>query len=364
MMAATLVGFTGFALRAQPPELLPLPPQWDAVFTLRAGGGYKDNVFLSHADPRPSAFLSAGAEAMALRLAPQGPQLTFFASADGRRFLSRHVEHTEYVAFSQVQLEHDFNQTFEGSFSAQYFYQDQVLDVSVSETNRQAVAARGHTLTLRPAIRVALPQRSWLSVEPSVTRQYFEDPLDDYWEAGPKITVGRTYGHASQISLSYEPWWRFYDTDPARTTTGAAILGSHRQRIQNEGRLTWRHNWDEQKHWRTAATVGTRLNKENGEGFSDYTRWFMTARIVYRATPWEISTEARLGQYEYDTQTVSAADLSKRRRTEWLAVVNLQRELIKGLKIMASYEYEETRSNDQLETYTVNTLSGSLQWEF
>jgi hypothetical protein len=32
--------------------------------------------------------------------------------------------------------------------------------------------------------------------------------------------------------------------------------------------------------------------------------------------------------------------------------------------LIASYEYEQTLSNDPLETYSVNTVSATVQWEF
>jgi hypothetical protein len=364
MMAATLIGFTGFAVRGQTPGLPAFPALWDSVFTLRAGAGYKDNVFLAHADPQGSAFVSGGAEAMVLRLAPSGPQFSFFANAEANRFFSLSPAHDEYTAFSQAQLEHDFGETARGAVAAQYFYQDQVLDISISETNREAAAVRGHTLTLRPEVRLALPRQFWLSFEAYGTRQFFERPLDDYWEASPKLALGHSYGHDSQVSLSYAPSWRFYDSDPARTSSGEAIPDSLRRRFEQETRLTWRHSWDAEKHWRTTATLGARLNQENGGGYSDYTRWFAAARLHYRAKPWELSAEGRLAQYDYATQTVSATDLSKRRRTEVNLALRLERHITRHAKLVAAYEYERTLSNDRLETYSVNTFSGSVHWEF
>jgi hypothetical protein len=370
-MAATLIGFTGIDSRAQSPEELLFPAVWQPAFALRSGGGYKDNVFLSSAQREASAFVSAGADVMVLRLAPMGPQFNFAAGGDWSHFLSTEPAHDEYTAFAQAQLEHDFRETITGWFAADYFYQDQVLDVTfldpaLSGTNVTVVAApiRGHALTLKPGVSVDLSSQSALSLELPVARQYYEHPLDDYWKAGLKLTLGYSYGRQSQLSLNYEPSWRFYDNDPALTTSGAPIPGSHRERFQHDVLLTWRHHLDEAKHWRTLAKLGGRLTEENGGGFADYGQLSASTEVRYRARRWEVSAEGRVRAYRYDSQTVSATDLSKRRRTDWTAGARFERQLTKWLRLIASYEHEETLSNDATETYRVNTVSGSLQWEF
>jgi hypothetical protein len=339
------------------------------MFTLRGGGGYKDNVFLAHTQPQASAFVSGGGDVMLLRLSPDGPQFNFFASADVSHFLSTTPSFNESTVFAQARLEQSFSPALSGSLAAEYFYQHQFLDVSFLDaaatgTNSQTAAVRGHTLTLRPGARLALPRQFWLALEAPATRQYYEPPLDDYWNAGFKLTLGRDYGHNSQLSLSYGPGWRCYETDPALTASGAPIPGTHRQLFQQDALLTWRHYWDESKHWRTTTKLGGRVNEENAGGFSDYLQYAASAQILYAAKPWEVSAESRVRRYDYRTQTVSATDLSTRRRTEWIVTARLERALTKHLKLATSYEHEQTLSNDPSETYTVNTLSGSLEWEF
>ena len=368
-MAATLIGFTGIGSRAQSPELFPLVSLWDSVLTARGGGGYKDNIFLSHTHQQASAFISGGGDVMLLRLAPSGPQLNFFAGGDATHYLSASPSLNEYTVFGQGQVEQSIGEALKGSIATEYFYQDQVLDVSFLDpasaaTNQQTAPVRGHTFTIRPGARWDLPSQFWLALEAPMTRQYFAQPLDDYWNTGFKFTVGRRYGHDSHLSLSYEPSWRLYDTESALTATGAPIAGTHRQRTQHNAQFVWRHFWDEPKHWRTLTKLGGRLAEENGGGFADYAQYAASQQILYRARPWELSVEGRVRRYDYSTQTVSATDLAKRRRTEWTMTARLERELARHLKLITSYEHEETLSNDAAETYSVNTVSGSLQWEF
>jgi hypothetical protein len=366
IMAATLIGFTGICTRAQSPEERLLPALWDAVYTVRGGGGYKDNVFLAHDQPQAAGFLSGGADVMVLRIAPTGPQFNFFASGDVNHFFATTPSYNEYTAFAQAQVEQNFSDTLKGSLAGEYFYQDQFLDVSnldptAGDTN---MAVRGSTITARPALRLDLPRQFWLALESPVTRQFFNQPLDDYWRVGGKLTLGRAYGHKSYLSLGYEPGWRWYDSEAALTSSGEPIPGTHRERFEQEVVFAWRHFWDEPGRWRTTTKVGSRLTDENGGGYANYTAYFGSTQILYRAGPWEISAESKLRYYDYHTETVSDTDNSKLQRSELDISFRVERELGKHLRVIAAYDREETWSNDDLEAYTVNTVSGSLQWEF
>jgi hypothetical protein len=171
-MAATVIGLTGFGLRAEPPAAAPRRlPDWESVLTLRTGAGYKDNVYLAHTDPRGSPLLAAGLEALAFTLATNGPQLNLYADAELNRFLSWKSAHSEYTAFGQAQIEQDLSRRWKGLMTAQYLFQDQVLDVSLTETNREAVAVRGHSLSVQPGVRLSLPRRYWLEFVVSGWRQ-------------------------------------------------------------------------------------------------------------------------------------------------------------------------------------------------
>jgi hypothetical protein len=368
-MAATLIGFTGIASRAQTPgESLLLFPQWEPVFTLRTGGGYKDNVFLSHSQPQASAFISGGGDVMVLRAAPTGPQFNFFASADVIHFLSTTPSHDEYTVFAQAEARQNLSSILNASIAADYLYQDQFADVAfldASNTNItfRPTAVRSHALVLRPAAQLDLPREFSINLETPVTRLYQEAPLDDQWNAGFKVTLTRSYGHDSRLSLSYEPTWRFYDHDPALTSSGLAITNSHRQRFLQETLLTWRHYWDEPKHWRSTAKVGGRVVEENAGGYFDYVRLYALAQIQYRSDRWHVSAESRFRQYHYENQPFGPGQ-SKRQRTEWTAAAQVERKLGPHLKFAIGYEHEQTLSNDDLETYTVNTVTGSLHYEF
>lgn len=370
-MAATLIGFTGIGLRTHASEDLALPGLWEYAFAVRGGGGYKDNVFLSPDQPQGSAFLSTGGDFTALRLVPDGPLFTLYAGGDARFFLSTEPANNEYTAFVQAQLEQDLRDNLTGWLALDYLYQDEIEDITfldpaltVTNLTTQATQVRGHTITLRPGISRDLSQHWIISLETPITRQYYAEPLDDYWNAGVRLTLGYSYGYNSQLSLSYEPTWRGYDNEPALTASGAVIPGTELQQLQQIGNFTWRHHWDAAKRWRSVLKLGGSVVNENGGGFSDYALFAGGAEIRYRARRWEISAEGRIRSYQYASQTVSATDTAQLRRTEWAAVLQFERALTKRLRLLVDYQFGQALSNDDAEDYTVNTVSASLQWEF
>jgi len=370
-MAATLIGLSGVALRAQTEEEVSallaeslLLPDWETLFTATAGVGYKNNIFLSAVDPESSPFVSASGEIFILRLAPTGPQVTVFGNADARYYWADDVMHEEVTSFNQAALEVDLTDSLQGSIAARYFYQDQVLDVSVTETNRQATPVLGHTLGFEPGLRQEVCGNNWIALSTPVTRQWLEAPLDNYWEVGGALILGHGYGRDSWVTLGYEPRWRAYDTDQALTSGGDPIPGTRREAFQQDLKLSWRHHWDEFKRWRTVCTVGARQNIENGGGYSDFVRGLASARLQYRAGKWEVAAEGRLAYYDYRNQTVSASSSELRRRTEGGVLFELERRLSDGVAWHLGYEYDTVQSNDELETYDVSTWATKVSVEF
>ncbi len=363
-MAATIVGCSGLAAVAQPVELIPLLPPWDSVFTLRAGGGYKDNVTLSHFAPESSPFVSAGLEGIVSRLFLDGSQFNFFLSGDERHYFSSPSVDDEQLVFAQAQGKKVLDENSEASAELEYVYQHQVVDVSATETLRQAVDAMGYSVAIRPGFRRNLDPNLWFSFELPVTRQFFKAPLDDYWDFAAKFTLGQDFGNKSTLTLSCQPSYVAYDEVTQVDASGSPIPNTHRAFVQPDLRATWRQHWDAAQHWRTTARVGCRINDDNGSGYFNFTQLFGYGEVRYRTKAWELSAGAKLSFYHYPVQTVSATDLSKRERRELYLDLRCERKLYKSLALVAAYGYEQVFSNDPIENYNVNTVSGSLQWEF
>ncbi len=364
MMAAAVIGGAGLASGAQEADVSTWLPRWSYGGSARTGAGYRDNVTLSHFAPQESAFFLSGLDFSATRLPIDGPQVDLLLTAEDRRFLGDTSVDHETIAFGQAQATTFWGGQWRAGLGAEYLYQDQVLDASVTETNLVAVPALGHTIAARPAVRWDWAETDWLELQFPVQRQLFQAPLDDYWAAGPKLTAAHAYGYSSEVGLSWELTRVAYDDAPELTAGGEPIPGTHRAYTRPEMRLLWRHYWDKNQRWRTATKLVFLLNRDDGSGYFNYSKVQFSQQLRYRVKTWEAVAEAKLADYRYDVQTVSPNDLTKRKRQEFLLNLRAEKHLTKFLGLFAEYEREQTFSNLTIDEYTVNTVSGGLLWEF
>src|SRR2546426_4336779 len=217
--AAWFIGWTTYAMQAQELDLpnLDLPirlPKWEHDLSLRTGAGYRDNVALASQSPKESAFIATGLEMIFLRLPENNTQFSLFLSADDLRYLSSGPVDKEQTAFAQALVKTDIGSAWQVSLAAEYVYQNQVVDVSATEPGLTTILVRGHTAIVRPGLRHDFANHCWIMVEAPVQRQFFHEPLDDYLEYGPRLTLGKTYGHQSELSVRYEITRRHYDREP------------------------------------------------------------------------------------------------------------------------------------------------------
>ena len=239
-----------------------------------------------------------------------------------------------------------------------------MVDLSVTEAIRQPLPIRGWTLTARPGTRRELSAQTWLTLELPVTRQLYDESIDDFWELGPKVIVGHTLGERIEASLTYAFTHRDYDTEPERDVTGATITNTVRSVAQHDVVGAWKHYWDAARRWRSATRLGYRHSSDNSSGYFDYERYSVSQEVRFQTDAWEITAEARLSRYRYPVQTVSDTDLRKRERKDLTLALRGERQLAKHIRLYAQYDYERTESNVVLDEYTVNTVSGGVMVEF
>lgn len=343
---------------------LPQLPPWDTVFTLQSSAGYKDNVALSAMRPSGSAFLRNLGEVIVLRLPVDGLEFNAFLSVEDTRYLASRVVDREQNALAHAQLKRTWNDTWSTGLGAQHVYQNQVVDLSTSLATPTVLRVQSHTYLARFTARRKFADHWWVEMEPTLARQDFSGPLDDYWEAGPKLSLGRSHGQRSELALSYELTHRPFDHREQATRTAAAIPGSELAFTQHRAQLTWRHHWDEARRWRTTTRLGYEASFDNGPGYFDLRRWHAGMQLRWAAAPWEASVTGRFGNYAYPHQPVSPTDARAIERTDFLLALHLERTLVKRVKWFLDYELERTLSNQPATGYAVNLIHSGVSLEF
>jgi len=343
---------------------VPPIPIWTPTVTVTTGGGYKDNLLLSHVGRESSPFVKNGLEFFLMRLPLDGPQLNFSVTGDDVRYLSGKSVDGEQLFATDAKVTQEIADGWEGSFGVSYVYLDEVLDVSVSETNRSALKVRTHQLQGGPGITRSLGEFGAITFTVPVARHWFAAPLDDSWETGPRLAFSRAYGNGSEWIASFIYNYRQYDTRARTDELGNPIPDTRLAFQQHQFDLGWRHYIDAQKQWRISTRLSYRLNQDNGGGYFDYVRFQVSEQLRYHANKWDLSAEARLAFYKYVTQQASPTDSSTRERAELGCHLRVERELLTWLRLFADYEYEQVLSNQSFEEYSVNTVTAGLMWEF
>ena len=366
LLAGFLLGGLAFVSPIRGAELEPvggLSP-WDVSYGLKLGAGYKDNLLLDNVASEQSAFVRAGLEASVVRLPFDGTQAVLLFSGEHTRFGDGQAVDQESLFIIVAQIKKNLGEEWLAGITSQYLYQDEVFDASTTETNRTTLRAKGHSLRVRPSLRRNLARSFWLEAEFSLERDFLSEPLDDFWVAGAKATLGRDYGQRSNVSLSYDSSRRAYDRRLALDAGGVAMAGRGLEFQQHEVELEDRHYWDAARRWRTATRLGFSSNRDNGGGFFDYRRFYCSEQLRFAKGPWETHAQARFSFYDYSTQTVSPADPSTRRKGVLQLELRSAWEFARHWKFYGSFEHERSLSNLSLDEYRVNTISTGVEWEF
>jgi hypothetical protein len=347
----------------QQPEL-PALPLWDKSISLRGSAGYKDNVLLGNVTPRASAFVAGGVDFMVFRMPTGNTEFMAFVTGDDRRYFSVPEVDKERTLIAQAQVKQALGEDWKASFSLQYVFQDQVFDVSSIESGFSSLKMEGHAITARPAIRRFFGPRAYLEAEWTFTRQYFPSPIGNYWEGGPRLTLGYAYGHSSELAVSALLNERFYGQRTQTSLNADPITNSSLVVLEPGAEIAWDHFWDPKKRWRTTTKLSYRGSFDNGPGFYDFHKFRAAERVRFRAGPWQLSGEAKIERYGYLLQSVSDSDPSKKYLLGLGFELRGERKLSKSVKVYADYEYDRLTSNQTGNDYAVNTVSAGVEWEF
>ena len=365
-LALALMTSVASAAQAYPTEPETLLPTWDRSLTLKTAGGYKDNVGLSHSFPESSALFRSTLEAVATQLPVDADLFSFVLTGEDTRYpQSKNVDHEDFLV-ARGEYRHFWANDWQAALALEGLYLDQVLDLSVTQQRTNAFPVRGGGISARPSARRDLSADIWLTLEAGASRNLLNPPLDDFWDVGPKIILGRTYGNGSEMAASYEFVHRGYDSELARDASGVIDTNqpSIRQAFLHEVAGVWKHYWDADGHWRSTTKIGYQHSADHFSGYFDYERYQLGHQVRFRWQPWEISVEGRLTHYDFPVQTVGGEGTPKRRRSEYLVNVRAERSLGRHLRLMAEYDYEHTDSNLAVDQYAVNTVSAGVGWEF
>ena len=321
---------------------------WDVSARVEVGGGYRDNVLLTRIAPESSSFISMAADASVIRLSETGSELTMFFMVEDMQYVDAPSVGGERFASGTVQFARPVSSLDKLGLELRSLYQNQVMDVSETETNLTRMLVEGVSISLAPKWNHTLGKGWEVRLEGVGGRQFYASDLDSYWEAGGKLSLVRSYGHRSELSVNAQSLHWLYDDREQTDLEGGSVPGTSLAFWRPEVFGQWRHNWDEKRRWTTTTKVGWLWNRDNGSGYWDYHRLQLSERVRWKQGGWEVAAGARFGWYLYSAQSVGA---ERRERSYAILDLRVERRLGKHWFVYGDAEMEWNWSNQPLDQY-------------
>ncbi len=339
-------------------------PIWETILTIQSGAGFRDNVALSTVQSSSSALINNLLDISIFRLPTNGWQFFVLGSFEDTRFLDRNPVDKEQIGLLAAVLKKEIPNGWEWESAAQYFYQNQVIDLSTSVQLPGTLKVEGHTLVGRTALTRHFDKPYSLRAELELDRQNFAAPIDDYWEAIPRLRLTRHYGRRNEANLSYQASHRPYDHRAETGSTGMDVVGTRLEFLLHRTELGWRHYWDTRQRWRTDLRISRDWNQDNGGGFFNYRRWRLSEQLAWRRDRWETSAEFVWFNYDYPLQPSGRPDGSPRRRNDYVASLRVDRSLTEKLKLYVKWDFEISDSNQPGGDYSATGGHAGLVFEY
>lgn len=338
---------------------------WNKDIVLRAGFGYKDNVLLAPNAPQGSPFFTSGLDLTVFRLPLDGWEVNLSVVGDDVRYFNRPGGMGgEDLFLGSAQVQKYFGGVWRGGVELRYSYIDQVLEEFLIVGGAQAIEAKGNVLAVRPFIRRDLSTDWWVQLDAPLSREWWQEPLDPTWKVGGQAALGLVYGPHSQVSLTGGGFYIPHDQWLARDALGNEISGRKLTVLRQTAELKWEHQWDATNRWATTTKLGFNHSHDNGGGYFDNYRYYLSEEIRFRTRNWEAKASAGLSYYYFPVQMIDAPPAPTLHLTAVELGLRIERRIYKSLRCFAAFEYEQSISNDSAAEYRDQVGSGGLSWEF
>jgi hypothetical protein len=343
--------------------LPPAPlPSWDLSATVAAGVGYRDNVMLSAFNPSGGAFLLGGFELSFLRLPTEGVQFSFFLEGEHLQFVTGNDLPSDTFISAYSQLSFPLPEKVTLGVGLIGFHLDQMVDLATADLPLEPIRMRGYGITPNTFARKDWPNRLFLSASLSASRQIFEEPLHNYWEYGPKMTLGISPAHR-EFSMSLEYLNRSYDDRRALSAQGASLPDTDVAFQILRPEIQARFTWGEDHQWQSRTQLGMEFNRDNETDYFAYDRIRILQQLGFRHQGWDLQGRLRYSFHDYKVQQIPNSS-ANRTRHAWGLGLEARRRLLEKLDLSIRYDWEKVFSDEAETDYEVNTVSARLQWHW
>lgn len=333
--------------------------------------GYKDNVLLSPADEKRSAFVRGRAEVFALHLSEKSPfDFSLFSEVNGTRFFSSFEvdgERVDHEAGAWLNLEPGYRlgNSLKLSLPVMGYYRDEVMDVSDTVLRQSVVAWKMWGASVAPTVRWTFHRAWWLEASATGDRTRYDDHSEDSRLGAGELRLAWRPSARLETRLTARKRWRSFDSRTQYNAAGFPRPGTRLKVAEREGELRLSFTWDEAERWKTTTRARVMDYRDNGSGFFDYRDKGISQELEWKSDPWLVQIEGAASRLDFDVQLsgIGAAPppLLKDR---YSGEIRVERVLSSHWTVFAGYVWERRRSNEAIASYTMNEGLLGLRWSW
>lgn len=348
-------------LAADPLPALPELPTWSTTLDASLAAGYRDNLLLSPSRAERSPLLRAEIDLMALKVPVGAFDGYAYLNLVETRYLAGDNTDHERTAILAGEARWQPAAALKAAWLLQAYLMDQVLDVSVTETELSTAQLRVTGAATGPSARWTLAPL-WLEAKILARRDTYRDDLDGYLDREGAFALGRAWGHGSELSATVTRRLRDHDSRPQVTVAGRPLPGTHLETRQTEAVLHWLQIFDAAKNLRLGAAVARQWSRDNGTGYFDYDRDSARAQFTWRSAAWENAFGVEANRYRFPVQFIGVGiNPDIRRKNELRVSWELTRRFSARVAGFFHLEREQSRSNDDRSRFTVHTAFAGVR---
>jgi len=332
---------------------------WDRSVSLSAGAGYRDNVFLAPSGEEGGAFLLGGFDASLIRLGSLD-SLSLLVSSQHLEFESG-LPNDTFVALV-VRYDRSPSALYAISVPLQVYYLDQVLEVEMTDGERERLRLRAIGAGFRPVLRLLRRDNLSLETGPIVSRHLPRDKnVSAFWETGAGVKISWEPGQ-TKFTAGFDYTYRSDDDRRAFRDDASVINNKKARQHQYAWEFGIRQVWGESGHWSSSTVAGIDLVRDAISNYYSYDRFSLRQGIAWDNKLWLVEATARFSQYRYDVQRVEQEG-SRRRRENAGLTFEVRRALGEQIEVFLTYSRDFVESRDAPEEYSVDTWTVGLGWQ-
>ena len=339
---------------------------WERGGEIRFGLGYKDNPTLRARHPQGSPLWYSELEGYLYRLPINRWSTSLSLYGEDTRYFDSQTTDYESFVYGDWMNQWIIGEADKVGIRLGAMYQDQVIDASITEEILETIQARGSELEAWLGWTHRWDSGVEVQVEGGGGRQWYREPLDDYWEIGPRLNLDLPLGKQWKPYLEYEWMYRMYDTRHPMRRTGyldfSTPLRYFRHRL--EIGVQWRASWGRKGRFSIESFIDYNRNDDNGDGYFAYHRVGGGFRVRYQSEGWWLESSFRTYGYLFDWQPVWGYWDKVRRKWDWTFRAEGRRRVNQEVWLFVYFTHEESTSNQPFDEYSANAVTGGILYKF